>query len=178
MHEYLSLLKVTPLPDTNLVKISVMSPSPELAAVIANAHVKAYESQQGVEHGEQNEEAQRYLRLKLADVKNNLAQSEIALNAYRREKGIIPGLISLDGKDAIVLDRLSDLSKDLTAAQVARISLEAQVSLIKKHQYNQLPSVIDDASIQSMAKELDALLLATGRTCQPVQGELPAAGQA
>ncbi len=158
VHEYLNLLKVTPLPDTNLVKISVMSPSPELAAVIANAHVQAYESQQGVEHGEQNEEAQHYLKLKLVDVKNNLAQSEAALNLYRREKGIIPGLISLDGKDAIVLDRLSDLSKDLTAAQVARISLEAQVSLIKKHQYNQLPSVIDDPSIQGMQKELDALL--------------------
>ncbi|HEY1851930.1 MAG TPA: polysaccharide biosynthesis tyrosine autokinase [Candidatus Binataceae bacterium] len=157
VHEYLNQLKVTQLPDTNLVKISVMSPSAELAAVIANAHVNAFEEQQGVEHGEQNEEAQRYLKLKLVEVKNNLAQSEIALNAYRREKGIIPGLISLDGKDAIVLDRLSDLSKDLTAAQVQRISLEAQVSLIKKHQYNQLPSVIDDPSIQSMAKELDGL---------------------
>ena len=110
-----------------------------MAADIANAHVNAFEEQQGVEHGEQNEEAQRYLKLKLVEVKNNLAQSEIALNAYRREKGIIPGLISLDGKDAIVLDRLSDLSKDLTAAQVQRISLEAQVSLIKKHQYNHCP---------------------------------------
>jgi len=158
VHEYLDLLKVTQIQDTNLVKISTMSPSAELAAVIANAHVKAYELRQGEEHGQQTEEAERYLRAKLLDVKQKLGDSEAALNAYRREKGIIPGLISLDGKDAIVLDRLADLSKDLTAAQVARISLEAQVSLIKKHQYNQLPSVIDDPSIQAMAKELDALL--------------------
>jgi capsular exopolysaccharide synthesis family protein len=66
-------------------------------------------------------------------------------------------LISLDGKDAIILDRLADLQKDLTQAQVERITLEAQSSLIKKHEYASLPSVMDDATIQSMNKTLDAL---------------------
>jgi len=145
------------MPDTNLVKISITSPNAELAAVIANAHVKAYENQQGLQHGEQTEEAQSYLKAKLAEIKEKLGNSEAALNAYRREKGIIPGLISLDGKDAIVLDRLADLSKDLTTAQVARIGLEAQVSLIQKHQYSSLPSVISDPAISEMNKTLDGL---------------------
>ncbi len=157
VHAYLADLKVTPMTDTNLVKISITSPNAELAAVIANQHVKEYELQQREEHGEESEEAQRYLGSKLLDVKGDLEKSEAALNAYRSEKGIIPGLISLDGKDAIVLDRLSDLSKDLTTAQVARISLEAQVSLIKKHQYSSLPSIIDDVTIEGMNKSLDGL---------------------
>jgi polysaccharide biosynthesis transport protein len=157
VHAYLNELKVTPMTDTNLVKISITSPDPELAAEIANQHVKEYELQQRDMHGEQSEEAQRYLRTKLLDVKGDLEKSEAALNAYRSEKGIIPGLISLDGKDAIVLDRLADLSKDLTQAQVARISLEAQDSLIKKHQYSSLPSVLDDPTIQGMNKALDEL---------------------
>jgi succinoglycan biosynthesis transport protein ExoP len=157
VHGYLGGLKVTPMPDTNLVKITITSPNAELAAVIANAHVKAYENQQGLQHGEQTEEAQSYLRAKLAEIKDKLGNSEAALNSYRREKGIIPGLISLDGKDAIVLDRLADLSKDLTTAQVARIGLEAQVSLIQKHQYSSLPSVISDPSIGEMNKTLDGL---------------------
>jgi succinoglycan biosynthesis transport protein ExoP len=157
LHAYLNDLTVTPLVDTNLVKITFLSPDPELAAQIANQHVREYEHQQRDVHGEQSEEAQRYLRAKLLDVKSNLEHSEAALNAYRSEKGIIPGLISLDGKDAIVLDRLADLSKELTQAQVARISLEAQTSLAKKHEYNSLPSVIDDPTLQSMNKELDGL---------------------
>ncbi len=157
VHQYLAMLNVTPMPDTNLVKISIMSPSAELAANIANAHVRAYQDLQGKEHEDQTREAGGYLKFKLHEVEGNLEDSEKALNLYRRQAGIIPGLISLDGKDAIVLDRLADLSKDLTAAQVARISLEAQVSLIKRHEYSSLPSVIDDGTIQSMEKELDAL---------------------
>jgi polysaccharide biosynthesis transport protein len=157
VHGYLGFLKVTPMPDTNLVKIAMTSPSAELAAVIANAHVKAYQNLQGEQHGQQTEEAQRYLRVKLGEIKEKLGASEAALNAYRRTKGIIPGLISLDGKDAIILDRLADLSKDLTTAQVARISLEAQVSLIQKHQYSSLPSVLSDPTIGEMNKTLDGL---------------------
>lgn len=157
VHAYLDNLKVTPMSDTNLVKITVTSPNAELAAVTANAHVKAYKHQQGEEHGQQTEEAQRYLKAKLLEVKQKLGDSEAALNTYRREKGIIPGLISLDGKDAIVLDRLADLSKDLTTAQVARIGLGAQVTLIKSHEYSSLPSVIEDPSIQGTNKTLDSL---------------------
>ena len=157
VHAYLAGLKVTPMPDTNLVKITITSPDPELAAQLANAHVKAYQRQQVEMHGQQSEEAQHYLQNKLLEVKEQLEKSEEALNAYRREKGIIPGLISLDGKDAVVLDRLADLSKDLTQAEVARISLEAQASLIKKHEYSSLPSVIDDSTIQEMNKTLDGL---------------------
>jgi succinoglycan biosynthesis transport protein ExoP len=157
VHQYLAGLSVVPLVDTNLVKVTITSPDPELAAEIANAHVKEYELQQRDIHGEESEEAQRYLGSKLLDVKGDLEKSEAALNAYRSEKGIIPGLYSLDGKDAIVLDRLADLSKDLTQAQVARISLEAQNSLIEKHQYNSLPSVMADATIEDMNKVLSEL---------------------
>jgi polysaccharide biosynthesis transport protein len=157
VHQYLGGLTVTPMIDTNLVKIGITSPDPVLAEEIANQHVKEYELQQRDIHGEQNEQAQRYLRTKLVDVKGDLEKSEAALNAYRSEKGIIPGLISLDGKDAIVLDRLADLSKDLTQAQVARIGMEAQESMIKRHQYGSLPSVMDDPTIQEMNKVLDAL---------------------
>ncbi len=157
VHEYLAGLKVTPEVDTNLVTITITSPDPALAAQIANAHVKEYEQQQRDIHTGQNEEALRYLRDKLLGVKDDLVKSEGALNEYRTKNHIIPGLISLDGKDAIVLDRLADLQKDATQAQVARIGLEAQYSLIKKHQYSSLPSVMDDVTIQEMNKTLDGL---------------------
>ena len=157
VHEYLAGLKVTPEVDTNLVTITITSPDPVLAAQMANRHVKEYEQQQHDMQTGQNEEAQHYLKTKLVDVKSDLEKSETALNDYRTEHHIIPGLISLDGKDAIVLDRLADLQKDATQAQVARISLEAQNSLIKRHQYNSLPSVMDDPTIQEMNKTLDGL---------------------
>lgn len=157
VHAYLGSLKVAPTQDTDLIKISFSWSDPVLAAQITNAHVVAYESQDSRMHGQVNETAARYLRNKLIEIKEQLEKSEAALNDYRRQKGIIPGLISLDGKDAVVLDRLSDLSKDLTHAQVARIGLESQVTLIGKHDYNSLASVADDPEIQAADKVLDGL---------------------
>ena len=157
VHEYLAGLKVTPEVDTNLVTITITSPDPVLAAQMANRHVREYEQQQRDMQSGQNDEARQYLKKKLSDVKEDLKNSETALNEYRTKNHIIPGLISLDGKDAIVLDRLADLQKDATQAQVARITLEAQNSLIDKHQYSSLPSVMEDVTIQEMNKALDGL---------------------
>jgi polysaccharide biosynthesis transport protein len=157
VHSYLGNLTVKTVEDTNLVKIAFSSTDASLAAQVANAHVTAYERQQIEMHSQQSEEAQRFLQNKLVDIKEELQKSEAALNDYRRRKGIIPGLMSLDGKDAVVLDRLADLSKDLTQAQVARITLESQVTLIRKHQYNALPIVENDLAVQDMEKELNSL---------------------
>jgi capsular exopolysaccharide synthesis family protein len=157
VHQYLKMLKVSPVPDTNLVKISFATPDARLSAKLANAHVVAYEREQAQMRGDQNEAAQRFLRDKLGEIKEQLQKSEIALNDYRREKGIIPGLMSLDGKDAVVLDRLADLSKDLTQAQVARIALESQVQLINKHYYSSLPEVTRDLTITDLEKQLNEL---------------------
>ena len=157
VHKYLAMLIVTPVPETNLVKISFATPDARLSAELANAHIEAYSHAQIDLRGHQNEEAEQFLRNKLVEIKEQLEKSEAALNDYRRAKGIIPGLISLDGKDAVVLDRLTDLSKDLTHAQVTRIGLESQVALIKRHQYSSLPAVINDPEVKSLDRQLNEL---------------------
>jgi capsular exopolysaccharide synthesis family protein len=157
VHAYLGALKVTPVENTNLVKISFSTPDPNLSAELANKHVNAYVHQQVLLRSHQSADAEEFLKAKLLEIKESLEKSEAALNDYRRKKGIIPGLISLDGKDAVVLDRLTDLSKDLTRAQVGRIGLEAEVQLIRKHDYNSLPPVLRSATVQGLDKDLDSL---------------------
>ena len=157
VHRYLAMLKVTPVPDTDLLRISFATHDPRLSAELASAHVEGYERQQNVIRSDQNEEARQFLQSKLLDIRDQLETSEAALNDYRRRKGIIPGLISLDGKNAVVLDRLADLSRNLTNAQVDRISLEAQIAIIRKHNYGSLPSVVQSVEIQTLRKELNDL---------------------
>ncbi|MGH7934202.1 MAG: GumC family protein, partial [Candidatus Binataceae bacterium] len=157
IHEYLGDLQVQPVKDTSLIKIVFSTPDGALSARLANAHVQAYVHQQIEMRSESSQSAQRFLQDKLVEIKEQLEHSEAALNDYRRAKGIIPGLMSLDGKDAVVLDRLSDLSKDLTEAQVAKIGLEAQLQLIQKHQYTSMPAVLNDTVVQELNKQLNAL---------------------
>ncbi len=154
---YLGALEIEPVHDTSLIRLTYSSPSPQLAAEIANAHAQAF-IHQGIKlKSQSNVEAEHFLQNKLVELRTGLEQSERKLNDYRRAKGIIPGLISLDGKETVVVDRLSDLSKDLTAAQVARIGLEAQVDTIRRGHFETLPSVMDNQTIQSLQQQLDAL---------------------
>lgn len=154
---YLGGLDVMTIPNTSLVEINYSSPDPALAARIANAHAEAYIERGAEMHSQAGRDAEKFLGRKLVELKEQLEKSEVALNDYRRAKGIIPGLMSLDGKDAVVIDRLTDLSKDLTKAQVARIELESQVQLIHNHQYDSLPAVMDDKLVQVMQGELNQL---------------------
>ncbi len=154
---YQSELSIKPVPDTSLVNIVFTTPDGKLSAQLANAHAHAY-IRQGIElHSQANEEAQKFLETKLVELKEKLQKSEYALNRYRREQGIVPGLMSLDGKETIVLDRLSVLSKDLTDAQVSRLDLESQVQMVRDRQFDSLPQVHEDKTITELRANLDAL---------------------
>jgi len=149
---YLRQLEVKPFPRTRLVKITFTSSDPELSSRVVNAHAEAF-MHYGVEmRTRANMEAQKFLEEKLVELKERVEKSEAALNDYRRDKGIL----SLDEKENIVVDRLSDLNRRLTDAEASRIELEAQVRLIRKRDYNSLPAVLENALIQTLKGQLSA----------------------
>ena len=147
---YIDRLEIAPVQRTRLVKIAFSTPDPDLAARVANMHARAY-LEQGIERrSHANEEARQFLRGKLAELKDRVEKSEAALHRYRRDRGII----SLDNRENIVVDRLADLTKRLTEAEADRIGLEAQMRLIRKNEYDALPAVIDNRLIQTLKGEL------------------------
>lgn len=153
VERYLKQLEVTPVRGTHLVNVSFTTPDSELSAKIANAHAAAY-IRQGLDfHRSVNQEAQRFLEDKLVELKGRLEKSEAALNAYRRDKGII----SLDDKENVLVERLDELSRDMTAAENERITLEAQEQLIHKRAYDSLPAVVDNQLIQDLKEQLVTL---------------------
>jgi capsular exopolysaccharide synthesis family protein len=154
---YLGGLRISPIADTDLVTIEYVSTDRNLAAKLANAHAHGY-IRFGIElRSQSNEEAQSFLKERLGELKDSLEKSEVALNDYRRAKGIIPGLMSLDGKETVVLDRVSELSKDLTTAQVERIGLEAQMQLINSRKYDSMPAVMGDTGVEAVQGQLNSL---------------------
>ena len=142
------MVSIEPVKRSRIVKIGISSPNPELAARIANAHVDGY-----IQHGfklksQANEEARKFLESKLGELKDRVENSEMTLNQFRRGKGII----SLDDKENIVVDRLADLNRRLTESEADRIGFEAQARLIKSRQYDSLPAVISNPLIQSLRR--------------------------
>ncbi len=155
---YLGSFQIKPIPDTDMVNIIFTTTNPQLSARLANAHAHAY-IREGIElHTQANAEGERFLREKLVELREKLEKSELALNNYRRDKGIVPGLMSMDGKETVVIDRLSDLSKQLTNAQVARIGLEAEVEQINKHQFTSVPQETGNTPGGGLATQLASAL--------------------
>jgi polysaccharide biosynthesis transport protein len=100
-----------------------------------------------------NEEASTFLQRKLTELKQRIQQSEAVLNGYRRDKGII----SIDDKQNVVVERLLDLNKSLTAAEADRIGLEAQVHTIRGRNSDELPAVLSSEVISTLKSDLGRL---------------------
>lgn len=147
---YGGMLNVEPVKRSRLVKIAISAASPVLAAQIANAHADAYIRQGFTLRNQANEEARKFLETKLTELKDRVEKSENGLNDFRRDKGII----SLDDKENIVVDRLADLNRRLTEAEAERIGLEAQARLIRRRDYDSLPAVINSGLIASLKAQV------------------------
>jgi len=150
---YQAMLEVEPVQRTRLVKIAFNSPDPEFSALVANAHADAYIRERVKLRSQANQEAQKFLEEKLGELKTRVEEAEAALNLYRREKGII----SLDEKENIVIERLTDLNRRLTEAEAERIGLEAHVRLIRKRDFDSLPAVINSSLVATLKVQLTSL---------------------
>ena len=147
---YLLMLEVRPVVSTSLVVIKFTTPDPALSARLANAHASSY-VRYGIDlRSQTNSEASEFLQEKLTELKERVQQSEAALNSYRKEKGII----SVDDKSNVIIERLLDLNKGLTAAEGDRIAWEAQVRAARGRNADEVPSVRNSAVIGSLKAEL------------------------
>lgn len=147
---YLASLEVSPITRTRLTVVRFRSPDPLLSAEVVDAHVKAYVEQGLRLKTDATEEARRFMETKLVELKERLESSEIALNAYRRNRGIL----SLDEKENIVVERLSDLNRRLSEAEGRRITLEAEIKLVQSREYDSLPGVASNPLIQAIKGQL------------------------
>jgi polysaccharide biosynthesis transport protein len=154
INRYQSSLIVTPVENTRLVDVSFTSPNAELSAKVANAHVRQY-ILQGIQlNSAASDEAAQFLQGKLAVLKTQLEDSEAALNVYQRNKGIVPGLLSLDGKDDVVLNRLDRLNDQVEEAHLKAVGLETSVDLINQGHATELPAIANDPEIQELEQKL------------------------
>jgi capsular exopolysaccharide synthesis family protein len=150
---YLSLLTVEPIPRTQLVKVSFTTLDPGLSEELANAHATAFIRRNLETRFELTKEAREFLEKKLAEVRVKVAQAEEALNRFRKTYGVV----SVEGNENIVLDRMMDLNKRLTEARSKRIELESLSKIIKDKNFGNLSQIIDNNMIVQLRGKLEAL---------------------
>lgn len=148
---YLKHLTIRPEPGTRLVSVAFRAPDPVLSARIVNAHVRAYIARGTELHAEASENAVKYLQTKLTELEAQVEKSEAVLNAYRRQRGIVAD--SSDDSNKVVMSRLLDLNKALTAAETQRITLDAEAHFMSNRNYEALPAITNDVLIQNLRQQ-------------------------
>ncbi len=150
----LSKLGVVHPPNTFLIDISYRSPDPRLAADVANAVAHSYISHGMETRAHSSIEQTAFMEKQIAELKKNMDNSAIALEAYQRRLGII----NPDEKTSMLASRLLQLNTQYTDAANDRIRKEASYRALESGSQSAAIEVSTQAA--DLAKLTDAMHVA------------------
>lgn len=146
INQYLGFIGIAPVRNTRLVSVQFTTPDPDLSQALANAHVQTFMRMSLENRFTLTKEAREFLDEKKTELKEKLEKSEIALNDFRRARGVI----SVEKGENIVVDRLVDLNKQLTAARAQRIEAESLFRTVENKDYQDLAEVMRQGLVQQL----------------------------
>lgn len=155
---FLSGLRVSPVPNSQLVDVRYQSQDPNVALRSANAVAQQYIEQTLELRFLATKQATDWLSERLAEQRQKVEATEQALLEYRRRTG----LIAPASGDNVALQKLSEITRSLTEATANRIEKEAlyrQLESLQKEgaSLDAFPSVLDSPTVQQLKAELAGL---------------------
>jgi capsular exopolysaccharide synthesis family protein len=155
---FLGSLDVAPVKNSRLVDVTYTSEHPELAARVANALAKAYIDQNLEFKFLSTKEATDWLAQRLAEQRKQVEASEQAVQRYREQTDSV----SLEDKQNIVMQKLSELNAAVTRAKTLRIEKEAAYNQIRSLQSDRValdtfPAILSNSFIQQQRSSLAEL---------------------
>src|SRR5580658_2285850 len=118
-------LSVQLIPTSRLVQISYTHTDPRLATEIVNGLVKTFIEENFKTKYESVTQTSQWLSTELADLQLKVQTSEEKLVRYQKDHSIL----GVDEKQNVVTEKLGELNKELTEAEMDRIEKEADYKL-------------------------------------------------
>ncbi len=159
VNAFIGRLGVSPMKDSKMVvDLSFTGLHPRIIAQIANAVAEEYISMTMEAKIEAAQKMMKKLDEQLADQKGKVEESEVALQKYKEKENIV----SLEEKQNIVVQRLSQLNSLVTGAKTERIAIETRYKELKKladqpEMIESLPSILSNTMIQQLKTDYVAL---------------------
>jgi len=146
--QFLGSLSVKRVPSTRLMDVSFESTDPQFAARIVNAHINTFIEQNFRSKYEATTRASTWLTDQLSELKIKVQKAEDARIAYERQNQIW----TLDDKQNITSQRLSDINKQLTEAQSERMKKESLYEFAKSGNLDAVPHVQNNVALTDLLK--------------------------
>jgi len=144
LRTFRSGLRVNVIKGTRLLNVIYTDADPNLAATIANTVVDVFADEYTQARYQASARVSSWLTRQLAGLKTKVEQSQAKVNAFEKDSGLTgmtsrlsgsedrPGQIGIDRfSNNVPLQRLVELNRDLTNAEVARIGKEAIYAMAK-----------------------------------------------
>jgi len=132
INQFQQRLKIAPIAGTELVKISFVSYSPELAKQVANQIGQTYLLYQDEIHSASKESTSQWLVDQLEELGKKLEASEQALQIYREEEDIV----DIQGVAGLVSSELTELTSNALRASRKEDELAVTYQHIQKNRGN------------------------------------------
>ena len=146
INEFLDKLKIEPIRNSRLVKVHFDSQDPNLAKQIPNTLAELYIQQNLETRFKATEQAKEWLTRQLDDLKGKVEKADEALRAFASKHGII----SLEEKENIVIQRLSELNEALSKAEAERMAKEALYRQTQAPDPDSLPPILENKLVQEL----------------------------
>jgi capsular exopolysaccharide synthesis family protein len=147
--EFLKRVNIDPDRKSRLVKVSFLSSDPEFSASAINTLGDKYIEWLLERKLDATKSARKFLEKQLSQVKANLERAEEELNKFSKSSDII----SLDANLNLTYKQLAVLNEALAESENERLAKEAYYEQIKDGNYEYLPQVVNDESVQDLNEE-------------------------
>jgi polysaccharide biosynthesis transport protein len=153
LSEFEGALNVKLVPNTRLLDVTFEATDPQLAARVLNAHLNEFKLLNFNSHLNSSEEASGFLTGELDDTRQKFQAAEEKRLAYERDNQIW----TVDEKQNITTEKLSQIDKELTEAQSDRIKKQADFETATGGNVDSVPAIRESTQIAALTAKQSEL---------------------
>jgi len=140
-------LTVKIVPGTRMIEVHFLNPDPQLAADIVNTLVADYLEQYFRTRYQATAQASEWLSKQLAELRSQVEEAQEKVVEYQKQAGIL----GTDEENNVVMAKLEELNKQLTAAEANRMLKQAGYEIAKSGSAELISTVGSSNLLGSMA---------------------------
>jgi len=146
---FLGKLAVKPIPQTRLVEVQWSDTDPKFAADVVNALFDSFIDMSVELKYQTTEQATEFLAKQITELRSEIEAKQREMQKYGAEKNII----ALSNTETTIIEKLGELNKALTAAQIDRLRKESYYNEIKNASPDNIPEAMTNALIQRLRED-------------------------